>query len=61
MPTFVTKCSPISPNNGIVKFQLTVESAPSSQDEHMWFNLLKSRVDFAEGDTIEVTLRKVPK
>lgn len=59
MSPFNTKCSAVRPNNGIVKFLLTIESAPSSQDEHIFCNLLRSRVDFEEGDTVECTLRVV--
>ena len=56
---FETKCTAMVGNNGIVKFLLVAESAPSSQDEHMHCNLLRSRVDFEQGDIVEVTLRKV--
>ena len=59
MITLKTKCSAIVPNNGLVKFLLTVESSSPSQDEHGFFNLLKERVDFVEGDTISITIRKV--
>jgi hypothetical protein len=59
MTRLKAKCSAIVPNNGIVRFLLTIDSAPPSQDEHIFFNLLKSRVDFEQGDTIEVTIRKV--
>jgi hypothetical protein len=53
------KCSAVVMNNGIVKLLLTVESAPSSQDEHLLCNLLRSRVEFEQGDIVEVTLRKI--
>jgi hypothetical protein len=58
---FAAKCSAIVAHNGIVKILLTVESAPSSQDEHLLCNLLKSRIDFDQGDSVEITLRKLPK
>ena len=58
---FEAKCSAAVAHNGITKILLTVESSPNSQDEHLLCNLLKSRVDFTEGDTIEVTLRKISK
>jgi hypothetical protein len=59
MGTFDAKCTSSIDKNGIVKVLLTVESVPSSQDEHMLCNLLRSRVDFKQGDTVEVTIRKV--
>jgi hypothetical protein len=59
MIIILTKCSAIIPNNGIVKFLLTKDSPISSQDEHAFFNLLRESIDFAEGDTIKVTLEKV--
>jgi hypothetical protein len=43
----------------IVKVLLTVESGPAGQDEHLLCNLLEEHIDFEEGDTVEVTLRKV--
>lgn len=58
---FAAKCSAVVAHNGIVKLLLTVESSPQSQDEHMLCNLLKSRIDFEQGDIIEVTFRKSPK
>ena len=57
MATFDAKCSAVVAHNGIVKLLLTVESEPSSQDEHLLCNLLKTRVDFETGDIVEVTLR----
>jgi hypothetical protein len=57
--SFDAKCSSLIRNNGIVKLMLTVESAPSSQDEYLLCNLLRSRVDFEPGDTVEITIRKV--
>jgi hypothetical protein len=56
--TFETKCSALVGNNGIVRFLLTVEPS-KSQPEHGYFNLLRSRVDFEEGDIIKVTLEVV--
>ena len=56
---FETKAAAIVAFNGIVKVLLTVESDPASQDEHILCNLLKSRVDFEQGDLVEVTIRKV--
>ena len=58
---FHAKCTSVIPHNGIVEVLLTIESAPSSQDEHLLCNLLKSRVDFKQGDTVEITIRKIPK
>jgi hypothetical protein len=58
---FEARCSAVVTHNGIVKLLLTVESSPGSQDEHMLFNLLKSRIDFEQGDIVEVTFRKSPK
>ena len=54
---FEAKAAAIVAFNGIVKVLLTVESEPSSQDEHLLCNLLRSRVDFEQGDTVEVTLK----
>jgi hypothetical protein len=59
MSTFETKCSAIVSHNGTVRLLLTVESNPDSQDEHLLCNLLKSRIEFEQGDIVEVTLRKV--
>jgi hypothetical protein len=56
--TFEAKCSAVVPHNGIVKLLLTVESEPNSQDEHLLCNLLKSRVNFKQGDIVEVTLKR---
>ena len=58
---FEAKCSALVPHNGIVKVLLTVESSPNSQDEHLLCNLLKARVDFKQGDTIEITIKKLPR
>jgi hypothetical protein len=58
---FAAKCSAIVAHNGIVKVLLTVESAPNSQDEHLLCNLLKSRVNFEQDDTVEITFRKLPR
>ncbi len=57
MTTFETRASAIVAFNGIVKVLLTTQSGPYSQDEHLLCNLLKSRIEFEEGDTIEVTLK----
>jgi hypothetical protein len=57
--TFESKCKSLTRNNGIVRVHLTVESTPSSQDEELLCNLLRSRVDFEQGDTVEITIRKV--
>ena len=54
-------CSAAVGSNGIVKLLLTVDSTPPSQDEHLLCNLLKSRVNFAQGDTVEITIRKISK
>jgi hypothetical protein len=56
---FKAKCSAVVPFDGIVRVLLTVESSPDSQDEHLLCNLLKSRIDFEQGDVIEVTLKKL--
>ena len=58
MSPFETKCSALVGNNGIVRFLLTVDSS-RDQPEHGYFNLLRSRVDFEEGDTVKVTLEVV--
>jgi len=61
MHQFKTRSSAVVAFNGIVKVLLTVKSFPPSQDEHLFCNLLKEHVDFDEGDSVEVTLRKLPK
>jgi hypothetical protein len=58
---FEAKCSALVPHNGVVKVLFTVESIPSSQDEHLLCNLLKSRVNFKQGDIVEITIRKITK
>jgi hypothetical protein len=59
MTTFEARASAVVAFNGIVKVLLTTQSEPCSQDEHLICNLLKSRVDFEEGDLVEITIRKV--
>jgi len=55
---FVAKCAASVPIDGIVKVLLTVESEPSSQDEHMLMNLLKSRGELKEGKTYRITIEE---
>ena len=54
------RCDSAEGNNGLVKIHLTMVSAPSSQDEIILMNLLKSRMKFTEGRRYEVTLRELP-
>jgi len=42
--------------NGIVKVLLTVDSAPSSQDEHFLINLLRSRGELKAGKSYIITI-----
>lgn len=44
--------------NGIVKVLLTVESVPSSQDEHLLLNLLKSRGPLVQGKVYRITIEE---
>jgi len=53
---FTAKCSAVVGFNGIVKLLLTVPSPPSSQDEHLLCNLLKSRGEFVAGKTYRITI-----
>jgi hypothetical protein len=55
---FEARCQSIEGNNGIIRVLLVVESSPSSQDEHLLCNLLQSRMDFDQGDVVEVIIRK---
>jgi hypothetical protein len=52
-------CSAVVAHNGIAKVLLTVESAPSSQDEHLLLNLLKSRGAFKQGKSYQITIEEV--
>jgi hypothetical protein len=58
---FETKCGALVPSGGIFKILLTVDSAPTTATEYVLLNLLKARVEFEEGDTVEVTLRVIKK
>jgi hypothetical protein len=58
---FEAKCGSVVASNGIFKILLTVFSSPSDTTEYMLLNLLKSRVEFEEGDTVEVTLKVIKK
>jgi len=46
--------------NGIVKVLLTVDSGPSSQDEHLLLNLLRSRGELISGRNYIVTIEEEP-
>lgn len=55
---FKAKCAASVWHNGIVKVLLTVESVPSSQDEHLLLNLLKSRGPLERGKTYRITIEE---
>jgi hypothetical protein len=55
---FNAKAAAVVCHNGIDKILLTVESAPSSQDEHLLLNLLRSRGELKEGTTYCVTIEE---
>ncbi len=57
MQPFEAECAAIVKHNGIVKILLTTTSGPPSQDEHVLCNLLKSRVDFEQGDVVEIAMK----
>jgi hypothetical protein len=57
---FEARCQAVVRFNGIVKILLTVESHPNQHDEHVLLNLLRGRVDFEQGDIVEITIKKKP-
>lgn len=67
MATFETQCGPFFPLDGVLKILLTVfPTAPEPPSlrivpEYVLLNLLRSRIDFEEGDTVEVTLKVTKK
>jgi hypothetical protein len=67
MATFETKCGSCQPFDSVFKILLTVfPTAPQQRSlcivpEYVLLNLLKSRIDFEEGDEVEVTLRVTKK
>ena len=58
--TFEAKAAAVVPHNGISKILLTVESGPSSQDEYLLLNLLRSRGELRDGKTYRITIEDVP-
>jgi hypothetical protein len=67
MATFETRCGACQPFNGVFKILLTVfPTAPEPPSlrivpEYALLNLAKSRIEFEEGDTVEVTLKVTKK
>jgi hypothetical protein len=59
MATFETKCGSCKPYNGVTKVLLTVDPQTPGVTEYLLLNLGPERIDFAEGDTVEVTLRNL--
>ncbi len=55
----VGECSDATFNNGIVKILVSDHSGKHPQ--YIWLNVLRYHVDFEQGDTVEVIVRKVKK
>ena len=58
--TLTVRCDNVQITNGLVKVHLTLMSGPTSQDEIVLMNLLKSRMTFALGRRYEVTIAELP-
>jgi hypothetical protein len=57
MITFETKCGSCAPHNGVTKALLTVDPQTPGVTEYLLLNLGPERIEFAEGDVVEVTLK----
>jgi hypothetical protein len=53
----IGECTLADGNNGIAKVQIDLHC--SAQPLYAFLNVLKEDLDFAEGDTVEVIVRKV--
>jgi hypothetical protein len=50
------ECSQSTGNNGILKVLLTIKSSPSSHDEYVLLNILRSRGDLKEGKEYHIAI-----
>ena len=56
---FEAECQAIVGFNGIVKILLTIDSKNYSDlPEHVFLNVLRERIDFQQGDIVEIVVRK---
>lgn len=52
------RCQAVAPFGRLTKVLITWQKSPNFPEEQLHLNVLRDRVDFEAGDTLEFTLKK---